>query len=191
MGTVRSTAQILPTNSLGNAIVPLREEQNGQTPWFAIRRLPAMQYSAGDEVLLLAYEQIDNECHGLVGDPWYHRALKAVGLVWVNGKPALKRTYENVNLDPRRSLHVMVEIGVWRVRSDGEKLVVKNRGWNLDNLVHHGPFETFDIDTIPVTERYSYETRLRFGWTPLYLKGMVNPHMEVLPRGMLSARKLP
>jgi hypothetical protein len=191
MTTVRSTAQILPTNDLGNAVVPLLEEQNGQTPWFPIRRLPAMQYSAGDEVLLLAYEQIDNECHGLVGDPWYHRALKAVGLVWVDGKPRLKSTYGDVDLDPRRTLHVMVEIGVWRVGPGGEKLVVKNRGWNLCNLVHHGPFETFDTDLIPVTGDWRYETRLRFGWTPLYLKGMVNPHMEVLPRGMLSARRLP
>ena len=60
-----------------------------------------------------------------------------------------------------------------------------------DDIVRIDESNGLFTDTIPTTAEYFYETRLRFGWTPLYLKGMVNPHMEVLPRGMLSARKLP
>jgi hypothetical protein len=148
---------------------------------------------AGERFLVLSTEQIDNEVHE-VGDDWMSPPV----LVNVklerdeNGKiTGLDKTWDTFDLDPRRTLAVMVEIRVIRVlvSGGGSGLAVVNRGWNLDNIVHHGPFETFRIDRIPQVGTWRYETQVRFGWADQYLEP--GAKMEVLPRGMVQAWRLP
>ena len=189
----RSTAQVLPTNELGNAVIPLTEAQDGQTPFYTIRRVTGVSAEAGDEVFVLASEQIDNESHGTPGDPWLSpRVVTNVGLKKdSDGKiVGLRKRWNTFDLDPRRTLEVMVEMVLVRRKNGGEATRLSfARGPNLNNLTHHGPQEMFDTDFIREDGSYTYETWVRFGWTPLYW--FPGAKMEVLPRGMLSARRLP
>lgn len=154
------------------------------TGWYTIRRVGPLSLKAGDEVDLRAYEQIDNESSARAGDPWVVRVLRNVGLRWADGKPQLTRQFQDIDLDPRRTLPVMIELGVWR---DDGTLVIRNQGENADNQIHHWTWARSDTDIL-TTEKTNvfYETRVRFGWSAAYW--YVGAKMEVLDRGMLSAR---
>ena len=200
--TIRSTQQIQPTNASNVVEVPLsatHKDSGGypQTDWLPIRRVGPMDLVPGDEVLILAYEQIDNESSAPAGDPWKQTALRDVQLLWnkTKRKYSLRKFPVTFDLDPRRTLPVMVELGVWCTKSptsvEGAPIVVKNRGTNLDNTTHHGPWEGFDthiITTKPFSPVY-YLTAVRFAWSEQFF--YPGAKMEVLDRGMLSAKVEP
>lgn len=189
MSTLRSTAQLGPTDSSGVVPYPLSQapgaQGNQMTGWYTIRRVGPLDLKAGDEVDVRAYEQIDNESSARAGDPWKEWVVRDAWLEWKDRKPRLKKVREQVDVDPRRTLPVMIELGVWR----DETMVIKNQGENADNEIHHWTWARCDTDLVKqdVPEAH-YETRVRFGWSAQYWYS--GARMEVLDRGMLSARVL-
>jgi hypothetical protein len=215
MGFWRSTAQRQPVDGRDIVVVPLKEEHNGLTPWYRIRTCGPCTLVAGQVVEAMSTEQIDNECRGVPGDIWRANPLKNVELrnklaadgsmrYWIEKEWFEELPGGGYDRDPRRSLYVMVELGVWRSKTaapaypDGPYFCYQ-RGDNRDNLQHHGPYETMDkrlVHADPSEHHvppgiWYFHTFVRFGWTALYLKGMVNPTMEVLDRGTLSVETRP
>lgn len=181
LSTFRSTAQLSPTDASGNCPYPLSQAADAQgnqmTGWYTIRRVGPLSLKAGDEVDLRAYEQIDNESSARAGDPWMVRVLKSVN--FTKGTSA----HQDIDLDPRRTLWVMIELGVWR----NGTLVIRNQGENADNQIHHWTWARSDTDIVTAEKtNVFYETRVRFGWSAAYW--YPGAKMEVLNRGMLSAR---
>lgn len=206
--TLRSTDQLMTTDYASNIVIPLTQaagvQGNQMTGWYTIRRVGPLEVNAGDEVDLRAYEQIDNESTGRPGDPWVVEVVKNVRLEKtikrqrvgkvVFDLPLYKAKVDkaSIDLDPRRTLPVMIELGVWRSPAESvrlEHIVIRNQGENADNMIHHWTWARADTDLVPYHVRAYYETRVRFAWSAAYW--YPGAKMEILDRGMLSARVLP
>lgn len=209
MNVHRSTAQVLPTNNDNIAVIPLNQgigaAGDQMTGWMPIRKVGPIDLKAGTQVDIRASEQIDNETQGRAGDPWKENIVRNVSLrktgkltqdtghrYKVTALPtySLEVEHAEIDLDPRRTLWVMVELAVYRgtdpTTINGAKQVIRNQGENADNSIHHWRWSDSDWDSIDKDAPGSwYFTVVRFAWSAQYW--ISGAKMEVLDRGRISA----
>lgn len=150
----------------------------GYTHRSVVRTVGPLDLRAGDRVLVTTREQLDNN-NRRAGGVWTERLMKRS-----HGRLRPKR----VALDPRWSLWVGANLGVWRTSSpmatEGVP-AIRETGENWDNWVHHWRYadQGWDVIAQDAPGAY-YVTTLWLDTNPHYL--LPGQAIDVTPRGSIE-----